>query len=217
MDERVKPNAGLRKAREKRRHGYEAGCRGAARPGCVLRDGSVKRAPKINLGGLDQFTGYVVRRAQVWIFQDFKRALKELDMTPAQFSVMKIVAANPGIAQARVAEVLCIERARLVQMLDRLEAPRLIDRDALGDRPAFARAASHSRGRADARTPRGADRGARAQCRGPHRARRVRAICCACWRRSCGSMRIADRLRGGRTVGGCANDASYCRIARGSW
>jgi DNA-binding MarR family transcriptional regulator len=86
------------------------------------------RAPNIDLGGLDRFTGYVVRRAQVWIFQDFKRALKELDMTPAQFSVMKIVAANPGIAQARVAEVLCIERARLVQMLDRLEAPRFIDR-----------------------------------------------------------------------------------------
>lgn len=100
--------------------------RGAAR--LRVADGSVKRAPKINLGGLDQFTGYVVRRAQVWIFQDFKRALKDLDMTPAQFSVMKIVAANPGIAQARVAEVLCIERARLVQMLDRLEAPRLIDR-----------------------------------------------------------------------------------------
>ena len=127
MDERVKPNAGLRKAREKRVTDVKpASRRGEAR----LRgsDGSVKRAPKINLGGLDQFTGYVVRRAQVWIFQDFKRALKELDMTPAQFSVMKIVAANPGIAQARVAEVLCIERARLVQMLDRLEAPRLIDR-----------------------------------------------------------------------------------------
>jgi len=86
------------------------------------------RAPKINLGGLDQFTGYVVRRAQVWIFQDFKRALKELDMTPAQFSVLKVVAANPGIAQARVAEALCIERARLVQMLDRLEMAGLIRR-----------------------------------------------------------------------------------------
>jgi DNA-binding MarR family transcriptional regulator len=127
MDERVKPHAGQRKARDKRRTDTKP----ASRRGPVrLRaaDGSVKRAPKINLGGLDQFTGYVVRRAQVWIFQDFKRALKELDMTPAQFSVMKIVAANPGIAQARVAEVLCIERARLVQMLDRLEAPRLIDR-----------------------------------------------------------------------------------------
>ncbi len=127
MDERVKPNAGQRKARDKRVTGMKlASRRGPAR--LRVADGSAKRAPKINLGGLDQFTGYVVRRAQVWIFQDFKRALKELDMTPAQFSVMKIVAANPGIAQARVAEVLCIERARLVQMLDRLEAPRLIDR-----------------------------------------------------------------------------------------
>ena len=127
MDERVKPNAGQRRFREKRVMDMKpASRRGAAR--LRAEDGSVKRTPKINLGGLDQFTGYVVRRAQVWIFQDFKRALKELDMTPAQFSVMKIVAANPGIAQARVAEVLCIERARLVQMLDRLEAPRLIDR-----------------------------------------------------------------------------------------
>ena len=69
-----------------------------------------------------------MRRAQVWIFQDFKRALKDLDITPAQFSVMKIIAANPGIAQARVAEALCIERARLVQMLDRLERPGYIAR-----------------------------------------------------------------------------------------
>lgn len=89
---------------------------------------TVVRAPDIDLGGLDRFTGYVVRRAQVWMFQDFKRALKELDITPAQFSVMKIVAANPGIAQARVAEALFIERARLVQMLDRLEAAGLIRR-----------------------------------------------------------------------------------------
>ncbi len=128
MDERVKPNVGQRRSREKRAIAdtQPASRRGPAR--LRVADGSVKRAPKINLGGLDHFTGYVVRRAQVWIFQDFKRALKDLDMTPAQFSVMKIVAANPGIAQARVAEVLCIERARLVQTLDRLEAPQLIDR-----------------------------------------------------------------------------------------
>jgi DNA-binding MarR family transcriptional regulator len=99
-----------------------AGLRVSAPPSTVVR------APDIDLGGLDRFTGYVVRRAQVWMFQDFKRALKELDITPAQFSVIKIVAANPGIAQARVAEALFIERARLVQMLDRLEAAGLIRR-----------------------------------------------------------------------------------------
>jgi DNA-binding MarR family transcriptional regulator len=103
-----------------------------ARPAARLRASksasAIAGAPDIDLGGLDQFTGYVVRRAQVWMFQDFKRALKELDITPAQFSVMKIVAANPGIAQARVAEALFIERARLVQMLDRLQAAGLIRR-----------------------------------------------------------------------------------------
>jgi DNA-binding MarR family transcriptional regulator len=103
-----------------------------ARPAARLRvskpASAIVRVPDTDLGGLDQFTGYVVRRAQVWMFQDFKHALKELDITPAQFSVMKIVAANPGIAQARVAEALFIERARLVQMLDRLEAAGLIRR-----------------------------------------------------------------------------------------
>ncbi len=89
---------------------------------------NIARGPQISLGGLDHFVGYMVRRAQVWIFQDFKRALKDADITPAQFAVMKVVAANSGIVQARVAEVLAIERARLVDMLDRLESRRLIAR-----------------------------------------------------------------------------------------
>ena len=87
-----------------------------------------RRKAPIRLGGLEHYTGYVVRRAQMWIFQDFKRALKDLDVTPAQYSVMRVVGANPGLAQARVAEVLGIERARLVQMLDRLEARGLMAR-----------------------------------------------------------------------------------------
>lgn len=90
--------------------------------------GAIDRSSPIDLGGLDQFVGYVVRRAQVWIFQDVKRPLKELDITPAQFSVMKLVSANAGLAQVRVAEALCIERARLVQMLDKLETRGLIKR-----------------------------------------------------------------------------------------
>jgi len=112
MDRPGKPSVG------QRRHGRP---RGEA-------NGGTKRAAPANLGGLDQLTGYVVRRAQVWIFQDFKRALKGLEMTPGQFSVLRIVAANPGLAQARVAEALAIERARLVQMIDRLEARGLIER-----------------------------------------------------------------------------------------
>ena len=87
-----------------------------------------RRGPPIDLADLEQFVGYAVRRAQVWIFQDVRRTLKEHDITPAQFSVMKVVGGNPGLAQVRVAEALSIERARLVQMLDQLEARGLIQR-----------------------------------------------------------------------------------------
>lgn len=86
------------------------------------------KPPALDFAGLDQNVGYVVRRAQVWIFQDVKRTLREFDFTPAQFSVLKLIGANPGSAQARVADALVIERARLVQMLDRLEARGLITR-----------------------------------------------------------------------------------------
>lgn len=98
-----------------------------------------RRSAAVDLGGLDGMAGYVVRRAQVWIFQDVKRALGQFDFTPALFSVLVVIGANPGLAQARVAEALYIERARLVQMLDRLEGRRLIKRvRSLNDRRSHA-------------------------------------------------------------------------------
>jgi DNA-binding MarR family transcriptional regulator len=87
-----------------------------------------QRAVQTDLGGLDELVGYVVRRAQLWMVQDFRRALKGLGITPAQFSVLRVVAANPGISQVRVAEALAIERARLVQMIDSLEAAGHVER-----------------------------------------------------------------------------------------
>ena len=87
-----------------------------------------QRAAPADLGGLDALVGYVVRRAQLWMVQDFRRALKGLGITPAQFSVLRVIAANPGISQVRVAEALAIERARLVQMIDSLEAAGHVER-----------------------------------------------------------------------------------------
>src|SRR5262245_48290442 len=87
------------------------------------------RTGQTNLGGLEQMVGYAVRRAQMWMTHDFRRALKDIDMTPAQFSVLRVIAANPGVSQARVAEALAIERARLVQMIDRLEAMGRVQRE----------------------------------------------------------------------------------------
>jgi DNA-binding MarR family transcriptional regulator len=100
-------------------------------PGAALR----KSLPRPNggprpvrLGDLEQHLGYFVRRAQVWVFQDFIRTLKTLDISPAQYSVLLIIDANAGLSQSALAEVLGIQRARLVRVLDRLQARGLARR-----------------------------------------------------------------------------------------
>jgi DNA-binding MarR family transcriptional regulator len=80
-----------------------------------------RRRDAIELGALEDHLGYFVRRLQVWIFQDFVRALAAVDIRPAQYSVLVVIEANPGLSQADLAETLGIERARLVRLLDGLE------------------------------------------------------------------------------------------------
>lgn len=84
--------------------------------------------PPIELGVLNNRLGYFIRRVQVWIFQDFIGRLAALDISPAQFSVLVVVSANPGLSQAELAGTLGIERARLVRLLHRLEQRGLIQR-----------------------------------------------------------------------------------------
>lgn len=83
---------------------------------------------RIDLDELDRHLGYFLRRAQVWVFQDFIRTLSPIDIRPAQYSVLVVIGANPGLSQAELADRLAIERARLVHMLDQLEKRDLIER-----------------------------------------------------------------------------------------
>jgi DNA-binding MarR family transcriptional regulator len=87
-----------------------------------------RKRQALDLGVLDGHLGYFVRRLQVWIFQDFVRALASFDIRPAQYSVLVVIAANSGLSQADLAERLGIERARLVRLLDGLEKRSLVRR-----------------------------------------------------------------------------------------
>jgi DNA-binding MarR family transcriptional regulator len=82
----------------------------------------------IDLGALNERLGYFARRVQVWIFQDFIRRLAEIDISPAQYSVLVVIDANTGLSQSELAETLGIERARLVRLLHRLESRDLTQR-----------------------------------------------------------------------------------------
>jgi DNA-binding MarR family transcriptional regulator len=104
----------------------------------TLRDGARGQpvparvsAPRVDLGGLTSHLGYLVRRAQLWIFQDFNRTLAALDIRPAQYSVLTVIDANPGLTQMALAHALGIERARLVHLLNGLEKRNVVRRSSL--------------------------------------------------------------------------------------
>lgn len=100
------------------------------RPAAARKAASVDRNGQspLSLGVLDGHLGYFLRRVQVWVFQDFIRTLSSIDLRPAQYSVLSVIAANRGMSQADVAQLLGIERARLVRLLDRLEKRGLTQR-----------------------------------------------------------------------------------------
>jgi len=100
--------------------------RGAAPPSRSRRADAQPRP--IDLDGLTKHLGYLVRRAQLWIFQDFVRTLADLNIRPAQYSVLIVIDANAGLTQMALANALGIERARLVHLLNALEARRLVRR-----------------------------------------------------------------------------------------
>src|SRR5262245_31097509 len=62
------------------------------------------------------------------VFQDFIRTLAAIDIGPAQYSMLVVIAANPGLSQSDLADRLGIERARLVRLLDKLERRGLTQR-----------------------------------------------------------------------------------------
>ena len=91
--------------------------------------GSRKNAKTpVDLGPLPELIGYVLRRAQLAVFQDFFAAFAPFDIRPAQFSVLTVIERNPGLTQSQAAEALGIKRTNFVGMLDELETRGLAAR-----------------------------------------------------------------------------------------
>ena len=85
---------------------------------------------KISLGPLEQRLGYALRRAQLAVFNDFFEAFAQSEIRPAQYSVLTIIEANPGLPQGRVAEVLGIQKTNFVGIISALEDRGFVRREA---------------------------------------------------------------------------------------
>jgi len=85
-------------------------------------------------GPLQHYVGYALRRAQLAVFQDVIATLAEVDLRPAQFSVLILADTNPGIVQSRASAALGIQKANFVPLLTELERRGLIERVAVDGR-----------------------------------------------------------------------------------
>ncbi|MHA6300045.1 MarR family winged helix-turn-helix transcriptional regulator [Devosia sp. CAU 1758] len=72
--------------------------------------------------------GYRLRRAQLSVFQKFLAIFEELKLRPAEYSVLVLIADNPGRKQTEIAEVLGIKRANFVTLVHGLEERGLVQR-----------------------------------------------------------------------------------------
>lgn len=66
--------------------------------------------------------GYVLRRAQMKLFQHLTTKLEAHDIRPAQFTALTIIEQSPGLMQADLAKALAIEPPQAVLMINKLES-----------------------------------------------------------------------------------------------
>src|SRR5438105_15773222 len=92
------------------------------------KDASEGPPEALQLGELSEQLGYVLKRAQLKVFENFLRCMASLQLTPAQFSVLLLVEKNPGRNQTEVASTLGILRPNFVALLDNLESRDLCAR-----------------------------------------------------------------------------------------
>jgi DNA-binding MarR family transcriptional regulator len=79
-------------------------------------------------GGLKRSLGFSLRRAQLSAYKDYWRFMDSLNLRPAQFSVLLLIRENPGFSQSTIGQILGIQRANFVSLLDELEKRGWVER-----------------------------------------------------------------------------------------
>lgn len=92
----------------------------------------------VSIKCLTNLSGYLLRMAQLWVFQDFIQRLVSLDLRPVQYSILSVIRENPGLSQMALSHVLGIGRSAIVPLLDVLEARALLTRAPAADRRSHA-------------------------------------------------------------------------------
>jgi DNA-binding MarR family transcriptional regulator len=82
----------------------------------------------MDLEELHRQPGHLIRRAQQIAVALFLEECARLDLTPVQFAAMVAIAENPGTDATRLSAQIAFDRSTLGNVLERLEARKLVTR-----------------------------------------------------------------------------------------
>lgn len=74
----------------------------------------------VELGDLTQSVGFMLRMTQVRAYAQFFRAFAQTDVRPGEFTVLWVLALNPGLRQGTLARTLQIKPAHMTKLVQRL-------------------------------------------------------------------------------------------------
>lgn len=97
----------------------------------VVREISRSSPLATDLSFLDKALCFALHRARLSAMNDLNSAFAEHKITAIEFVILVVVADNPGVSQACLAEALDVERPRIVPTLNKLEKRGLAKRTAL--------------------------------------------------------------------------------------
>lgn len=84
----------------------------------------------VDYGSLPDYVGYLLRLAQLRVWDDFYARIGVTGLSPSLFSALILVERNPGLQQSRLGEALGVARSGAMTMVDRLERLGLVERRA---------------------------------------------------------------------------------------
>src|ERR1700742_3589593 len=94
------------------------------------RTGSPMPNRPITMDAVYTAPGYLFRRMQQIAVAIFVEECKAFDLTPVQYAALIAIHTHPGIDATRLSAVIAFDRSTLGNVIERLEAKKVIERKA---------------------------------------------------------------------------------------
>ena len=91
-------------------------------------DTLVRTPENVNLERLNAAPGFMLRLAQLRVYEQFFSEVGERGLKPGEFSVLWVIRNNPGIRQSILGQSLMIKRAHMTKLIRALEDQGLLAR-----------------------------------------------------------------------------------------